>query len=103
MLSYVCPLARIQAKIFSFLSCAVKLCCVSMRIPSFGATMTFNMPPVCNQYVIKEIDVILNIMANRTLTKTEILTAVARYKKTANKWPPDNGSRVTIPFFLSQR
>lgn len=62
--------------------------------------MTFSMPPVCNQYVIKEIDVVFNIMAYRALTRAEILTAVARYQKTVGKWPPAKGSRVTIPCFL---
>lgn len=65
--------------------------------------MTFSMPPVCNQYVIKEIDVIFSIMAYRALTKAEILTAVAHYQNTVKKWPPPKGTRITIPCLLGQR
>lgn len=41
--------------------------------------MSLSMSSVRNKYIIKEIDVILTIMAYRTLTEREILTAVAMY------------------------
>lgn len=65
--------------------------------------MTISMPPIRNQYIIKELDVVFNIMAYRALTEQEILTAVALYKKRVKKWPPKKGTRVTIPCALGQR
>ena len=65
--------------------------------------MTFSMPTVRNQYVMKEIDVIFNIMAYRRLTEAEVLTAVAQYRRAVGQWPPAKGSRVTIPCLLGQR
>lgn len=62
--------------------------------------MTFSMPPVRNQYIISEIDVVFDIMSYRKLTKSEILMAVAYYQKTAKKWPPQGGTRITIPCAL---
>lgn len=53
-------------------------------------------PHVRNQYIIKEIDVIFTIMAYRTLTEREILTAVAMYQRSVKKWPPKKGSRITF-------
>lgn len=60
-------------------------------------------PQVRNQYIIKEIDVIITIMAYRTLTEREILTAVAMYSRTIKKWPPKKGTRITFISPLGSR
>ena len=58
--------------------------------------MTFIMPSVCTQYVIKEIDVVFDVMAYRKLTRMEVLAAVAMYRQTVKKWPPKKGTRITV-------
>lgn len=58
--------------------------------------MTFSMPTVRNQYVIKEIDVVFDVMAYRKLTRMEVLAAVAMYQRTVKKWPPKKGTHITV-------